>query len=102
MTVYILAQLAFSDRAAYDRYQARFFSVFKRFNGRLLVADERPTVMEGNWERDKVVLMSFPDEAEAQRFSDDAEYLKISKDRTAGAETLALLLQGFAPPQQAS
>src|SRR5213082_1989542 len=98
MTVYILAQLAFSDRAAYDRYQARFFSVFKRFNGRLLVADERPTVMEGNWERDKVVLMSFPDEVEAQRFSNDAEYLEISKDRTAGAEKLALLLQGFAPP----
>ena len=97
MTVYVLAQLAFTDRAAYDRYQRKFFDVFKRFNGRLLVADDHPTVMEGKWERNKVVLMSFPDEAEAQRFSRDAEYLEISKDRKAGADTLALLLQGFAP-----
>src|SRR5438477_9026424 len=97
MTVYVLAQLAFTDRAACDRYQRKFFDVFKRFNGRLLVADDHPTVMEGKWERNKVVLMSFPDEAEAQRFSRDAEYLEISKDRKAGADTLALLLQGFAP-----
>ena len=40
MTVYLIAELAFTDRAAYDRYQARFFSVFKRFNGRLLAASD--------------------------------------------------------------
>jgi len=98
MTVYVLAQLTFRDRPAYDRYQARFFDVFKRFNGRLLVADEHPAVMEGRWERNKVVLMSFPDEAEARRFAEDPEYIEISKDRKAGADTLSLLLQGFAPP----
>ena len=99
MTVYAIAQLKMTDRAAYDRYQARFFNVFKRFNGRLLVADEQPTLMEGQWERNKVVLMSFPDEAEAMRFSNDAEYIEISKDRKAGANTLALMLQGFVPPK---
>ena len=38
MTVYVLAQLRFTDRPAYDRYQARFMDVFKRFKGRLLAA----------------------------------------------------------------
>ncbi len=28
MTVYAIAQLRFTDRAAYDRYQARFAEVF--------------------------------------------------------------------------
>ncbi len=63
MTVYVIAQLKFADRAAYDRYQARFFDVFRKFNGRLLSADEGPSVVEGDWNRDKLVLMSFPDEA---------------------------------------
>src|SRR5262249_15763348 len=30
MTVYAIAQLKMNDRAAYDRYQARFFEVFRR------------------------------------------------------------------------
>ena len=63
MTVYVIVQLKMTDRAAYDRYQARFFDVFKKFNGRLLSADESSSVVEGDWNRDKLVLMSFPDEA---------------------------------------
>jgi uncharacterized protein (DUF1330 family) len=43
MTVYVIAQLKMIDRAAYDRYQARFFDVFKTYNGRLLSADEEPS-----------------------------------------------------------
>lgn len=31
MTVYVIVQLKMIDRAAYDRYQARFFEVFKKF-----------------------------------------------------------------------
>jgi hypothetical protein len=37
--------------------------VFRKFGGRLLSADEHPAVLEGAWDRDKLVLMSFPDEA---------------------------------------
>ena len=36
MTVYVIVQLKMTDRAAYDRYQARFFDVFKNFKERLL------------------------------------------------------------------
>lgn len=95
MTVYVLAMLKFRDRAAYDRYQARFFGVFKRFNGRVLAADEKPKMLEGSWDREKVVIMSFPDEAEATRFINDPEYNEISKDRHAGADTVSVLLKGL-------
>jgi uncharacterized protein (DUF1330 family) len=66
MTVYVIVQLKMTNRAAYDRYQARFFDVFKKFSGRLLSADEKPVVLEGAWDRDRLVLMSFPDEAAFQ------------------------------------
>jgi uncharacterized protein (DUF1330 family) len=62
MTVYVIVQLKMKDRAAYDRYQARFFDVFRKFSGRLLSADDNPTILEGAWDRDRLVLMSFPDE----------------------------------------
>ena len=95
MTVYVIVQLKMTDRAAYDRYQARFFEVFRKFNGRLLSADENPTVLEGEWGRDKLVLMSFPDEAAFRAWSQSDDYLEISKDRKAGTQAVALLAKGF-------
>jgi uncharacterized protein (DUF1330 family) len=97
LTVYAIVQLKMTDRAAYDRYQARFFGVFKKFSGRLLSADEAPAVLEGTWDRDKLVLMSFPDEAAFQAWANSPEYQEISKDRKAGADGIVLLAKGFAP-----
>ena len=87
MAVCVIVQLKMTDRAAaYDRYQARFLDVFKKFNGRLLSADDHPAVLEGTWDRDKLVLMSFPDEVAFHAWAGSSEYLEISKDRKAGAE----------------
>ena len=95
LTVYAIVQLKMNDRAAYDRYQARFFDVFKKFNGRLLSADESPAVLEGTWDRDKLVLMSFPEEAAFHAWAGSPEYLEISRDRKAGADGIVLLAKGF-------
>jgi uncharacterized protein (DUF1330 family) len=95
VTVYAIAQLRFTDRAAYDRYQARFMEVFRRHPGTLLAADESPEVIEGRWDREKLVLMSFPDEAAFRGWAQSPEYQDISKDRRAGADTLVLLANGL-------
>jgi uncharacterized protein (DUF1330 family) len=97
MTVYVIVQLKMTDRAAYDRYQAQFFDVFKKFSGRLLSADENPAVLEGTWDRDKLVLMSFPDEAAFHAWANSPEYLEISTHRKAGAQGIVLLAKGFSP-----
>lgn len=96
MTVYVIAQLKFKDRAAYDRYQARFPQVFKRHAGRTLVADEGPLVREGQWDGDKLVVLSFPDESAALGFLDSPDYREIEKDRRAGADAIVLLAKGLA------
>jgi uncharacterized protein (DUF1330 family) len=95
VTVYAIAQLRFTDRAAYDRYQARFLEVFRRHRGTLLAADEAPQVIEGRWDREKLVLMSFPDEAAFRSWAQSPEYQDISKDRRAGADTVVLLVKGL-------
>jgi uncharacterized protein (DUF1330 family) len=95
MTVYIIAQLKFTRRELYDRYQSRFAGVFRKFKGKLLVADEHPVVMEGSWGRDKVVIMEFPDDAAAQEFQTSPEYQEIAVDRKAGADAVVLTVRGF-------
>jgi uncharacterized protein (DUF1330 family) len=95
VTVYAIAQLRFTDRAAYDRYQAAFMDVFRRHRGTLLAADESPEVVEGHWDREKVVLMSFPDQAAFRDWAQSPEYQEISADRRAGADSVVLLVKGL-------
>ena len=95
MTIYIIAQLKFTRRELYNRYQSRFADVFRKFRGKLLVADEHPVVVEGSWERDKVVIMEFPDEAAAQEFQTSPEYQEIAVDRKAGADAIVLTVRGL-------
>jgi uncharacterized protein (DUF1330 family) len=94
MSVYIIAQLKFTRRELYDRYQSRFMGVFSKFKGKLLVADAHPVVLEGDWPRDKVVIMEFPDDA-AAKIQNSPEYQEISVDRKAGADAIVLAVRGL-------
>jgi len=51
MTAYVMAQISIHDRERYGRYAAGFLPTLKPFRGRLLAADERTEVMEGDWPR---------------------------------------------------
>jgi len=95
MMVYAIAQLTITDRATYDRYQQRFMSVMKQFKGRVLAADEHPEVIEGKWDREKVVLLEFPDEAAFREWAESPEYIGIAKDRKAGSDAVILLVDGI-------
>lgn len=95
MTVYALAQLRIHDPERYGRYMARFMSVFEKFDGKLLAADDAPRVLEGQWwDRNKVVLMQFPDAAAFRAWATSAEYTEIAADRKAGADAVVLLIEG--------
>jgi uncharacterized protein (DUF1330 family) len=69
--------------------------VFPRHPGTLLAAGEVPEVIEDDWDREKLVLMSFPDEAAFRGFAQSPEYRYIASDRRAGADTLVLLVRGL-------
>jgi uncharacterized protein (DUF1330 family) len=95
MSVYLVAQLTFSDRSAYARYQQRFMSVMQQFRGKVLAADEHPDVLEGSWLRDKIVLLTFPDREAFREWSESSQYQEILKDRKAGAHATVLLVRGL-------
>jgi uncharacterized protein (DUF1330 family) len=95
MPVYVVAQISITDRVPYERYQARFMPVLMKYEGRLPPADEAPLVAEGSWERDKVILFSFRDEAAFRRFAESPEYREIAVDRKAGSHGVVLMVHGL-------
>ena len=96
MTVYAIVQVKITDRERYDRYQANFMQVFNQFNGTVLVNDEAPRLLEGEWNKDKVVLISFPDKESFTTWATSPEYGEIVKDRLAGGSATILLAKGLA------
>lgn len=94
MGVYIIAQLKFTSVERYRAYQREFPSVFSQFNGTAIVADEAPTVVEGNWPRDKVVILYFPTKEDAWEFQNSPDYVRIAEDRKAGADATVIIAQG--------
>jgi uncharacterized protein (DUF1330 family) len=94
MSAYVIAQISIHDRARYDRYVAAFMPVLQRHGGRLLVADESPEVAEGRWDRDKLIVLAFPDRAAAQAWADSPDYREISTDRVAATDGVVLIAEG--------
>ncbi len=93
MTVYAIAQFEYTNKEIYSRYTAKFWDVFKNFQGELLVNDENPTVLEGEWNKSKMVVMSFPSKPAFIEWATSPEYLAISKDRQAGANATIVLCE---------
>ena len=94
MTVYAIAQLTIHDRPRYDRYVAAFMPVLTKYGGRLLVVDDQPEVVEGQWGGSRVIVLSFPDRDSFTTWMSCAEYQEIVQDRLAAAEGPILLVQG--------
>ncbi len=93
--IYVLAQISIHDRARYDRYAARFLDVLEAHQGVLLAADDKPAVIEGRWQRDKVVLVCFPDRDRFDSWISSPDYQRISTERTASTEGTVLLVRGL-------
>lgn len=100
MAVYAVIQLRIHDAERYGRYMnafvERFTDVFGKFGGKLLAADDAPQVLEGQWwDRNKLVVMEFPDAAAFTAWATSPEYNAIAVDRKAGAEAVVLLAKGL-------
>ena len=95
MTTYVLAQLTIHGRDRYDRYSSQFIETLAPFEGHLIVADERPEVVTGGWDHDKVVLLGFPTRSHADRRASSDRYQRIAIDREASTTATVLVLVGL-------
>ena len=98
MTVYMVAQLKIHDPEGYDLYQSQFMEIFSRYKGTMLAADFKPEVLEGEWDKDRLVLMSFPDRDSFYAWVKSDEYQEILKHRVASAKGVFLLANGIEAP----
>ncbi len=86
MSVYFIANLRVHQPALYDRYLDGFDAIFERYEGEVLLVDDAPTVLEGEWPYTRLVLIRFPDEAALRRWYDSPEYRRLAQIRQRAAD----------------
>lgn len=95
MSVYIIARFKIHDRSEYDRYSAGFSEVFQKFDGKMLSIDEDPTILAGEWDDTRSVLIEFPSKESALAWMTSDEYQAISKHRDAGSTANSILVKSL-------
>jgi uncharacterized protein (DUF1330 family) len=52
-------------------------------------------LVEGHWDGNKIVVLSFPDERAYREWAESKEYQEIAKDRKAGARSVIVMVRGI-------
>jgi len=94
MSAYFMAQIAIHDRDQYREYEEGFDRVFEGYDGRVIVVDDHPVVLEGDWQWKRLVLIRFSSQEEARRWYHSDGYQSLAKLRREVSEATILLAEG--------
>jgi uncharacterized protein (DUF1330 family) len=95
MSVYAIAQITIHDRAEYAKYVAGFRALFGNYRGEVLVVEEAPEVLEGEWNCTRTAVIRFEDAAEAHRWYHSPEYQAAAHFRFGAATTNLIFAKGL-------
>jgi uncharacterized protein (DUF1330 family) len=94
MAHYFVAQIKINDPIEYDKYLENFDEIFSCYNGEYLAIDESPTLLEGNWDYTKSVLVKFNNKKDFEDWYYSDEYQKILKYRLNASKCDTILVKG--------
>ncbi|MBF2755172.1 MAG: DUF1330 domain-containing protein [Gammaproteobacteria bacterium AqS3] len=100
MPAYIVVQGSVTDPVGFADYVRAVTPLVERMGGRYLAVGGRPSVVEGDWGYEALVVHEWPDRTAAERFWHSSEYAEVRKLRSGRGEFLVLIVDGAAPQQE--
>jgi uncharacterized protein (DUF1330 family) len=95
MSHYFVAQIRVNDPSEYELYLEHFDEIFSKFKGEYLAIDENPTLLEGNWDYTKSVIIKFNSKRDFEDWYYSDDYQKILKHRLKASKSDTILLKGL-------
>lgn len=94
MSVYMIIESKLKDEAKYRQYIEKVSPIVTSFGGRYHVRGENIRAF-GSWKPGRIIVIEFPSESHVQEWLTSAEYKAIAPLREAGADTQAILVDGY-------
>ncbi len=98
MPSYFIAHFSITDPDGYASYIEKVVPLIQANQGRLLVADDAASLIEGHFEDGRVVIIEFPSVEQARAWQATPEYQEAKQLRRAATDTHSMILvAGFDP-----
>lgn len=95
---YVIFTEIVRDRAGYQGYLQKALPTVIQSGGRVIVADDSPQAIEGQWHGSRVVVLEFDSVDAARTWYESPEYRAVIGERHASTEANAAIVSGFEMP----
>ncbi len=94
MNVYLILDLEIHDISIFSEYIRKIPEIIERHQGRYIVQGVEATVIEGDWDPARIVVIEFPSRDNAEAFLSDADALALFDVRQKSTTSKLLLVDG--------
>lgn len=94
MSVYMIIDSKIKDREKYEQYIEQVSPIVAKHGGRYHVRGENIRPL-GTWRPVRIIVIEFPSEDHIRRWFASPEYAAIAPLREEGADTQAILVDGY-------
>jgi uncharacterized protein (DUF1330 family) len=96
MSAYVVVNCEVTDPVRYEQYKQVAAAAVAQFGGRYLVRGGTTSVLEGDWQPKRVVILEFPTLAAATEFHRSPEYRAARALRAGAAAMDVIAVEGVA------
>jgi len=94
MSACLVLDLSIIDFEPFREYIEKIPSFIQKYGGKYLVEGEVPTVIEGDWEPERLVVIQFPSREHANAFLNDPEVKTLFAIRHKSTISKLVLVDG--------
>lgn len=93
---YAVAIVDITDPEGYQPYEKQFLDILSGFDAKLLGLGQPPDVIEGEFDKTRMVIVEFSSKEEFHRWYQSEPYQEILKERLKSSIGSVYLVPGFA------
>ena len=98
MPAYVINDMDVTDPQLFEEYKKLSPPTVAQYGGKFLARGGRTETVEGGWSPRRLVILEFPDMAQAQAWIDSPEYAPARRLRQRSSNSNIVLVEGAAPP----
>lgn len=94
MNAYLILDLTIHDFSQFSAYIEGIPRIIEKHSGRYIVQGVEPTVIEGDWDPERVIVIEFPAREDANAFLQDPDARELFKVRHKSTTSKLILVDG--------
>ena len=97
MKAYLILDITIHNLELFLEYAEAIPDFIAKHQGKYIVKGVEPTVMEGDWQPERVVVLEFPSQKNAQSFLSDPAAQSLIAKRHSSTTSQVVMVEGFEP-----